>query len=312
MGCFGDMTPVQQTSSSSTTSPPAWVSQAGQQNYNAAQNYFNQGFVPYTGQLTAPLAPNQTQANSLVSTAPVNPNAATAAGNFNAAGNAPAYNYDFSTAVDPNSPLGSIQSYMDPYTAGVLSPTLQQLSLTNAQNQNQLNSSATMSGAFGDSRQGVAQAQQAKDYNTAVTDATNQAYSQAFNSAMSNRQQDLSRNLTTQQSQEAADEAALARKSAAGSNLQGLDTSTTGNITSLANALGQTGATAQTTQQAADTANYNQFLRQQGWTDQQIALLTSILSGTPQPTTTTGSQTTSQPDNSGFQMIGSLASALLL
>jgi len=64
-------------------------------------------------------------------------------------------------------------------------------------------------------------------------------------------------------------------------------------------------------QQSADTADFNEFMRENNFTDSQIAFLTSILAGTPTSRTSTGEQTTSRPNNSGWQAVGAIAAPLL-
>lgn len=312
MGCFGDMTPTKQVDTTQTTSPPDWVQQAGQANYNIAKSILDQGFVPYTGQLTAPLSQNEKAASNLVATtaASGNPYLSTTEQALTGAGQAPAYSYDFSTVVDPNGPLGAISDYMDPYLAQVLAPTLRQIGISGAQARQGINANATAAGAYGDARHGVVEGAQLKNQAQQEQDATAQGFSSAFNNAMTNRQQDLSRYLTTQQSQQSADEQALNRLRQSGIDLTGLDQSTIARALGLSTALGTTGANERSVDQASNDAQYQQFLRQQGWTNDEIAFLTSVLRGTPTATTTTGQSVTQEPDNSGWGIIGSIVGSL--
>lgn len=317
MGCFGDMedTKKVQSTSTQTTSPPQWVEDAGKSNYDLAKSILDQGFVPYTGTRVAGLSNNEQAANDLISStaATGNPYAGTAANAYTTYGNTPGYQYDYSTVIDENGPLGSISSYMDPYLAQVLAPQLRQIDIAGAQQRQGINANATAAGAYGDARHGVVESEQLKNQNQLVSDTTGKAFSDAFNSAMGLRTSDLQRLLGTQQAQASANETALNRLRQSGIDLTNLDQSNVNRATTLSDALMKTGANERSVAQAQNDADYNEFLRQQGWTNNEIAYLTSILAGTPTTKTTTGdtTQTTSQPNNSGWQAVGGIASALL-
>lgn len=315
MGCFGDMEATKQvaTTSSSTTAPPAWVQEAGQQNYNQARGVLDQGFVPYTGNMIAPLSSDEIAAGNLVrnTAATPNPYLPQTESNLTQYGAAPATQYDWSKVTDPNGPLGPMSDYMSPYLQEVLAPMLRQIGISGAQQRQGIDRSATMSGAFGDARHGVVESEQRKNQMLQEGDTTGKVYADAFTQAMGNRQQDLSRKLTTDQAQNTANESRLARMRQSGIDLTSLDQSGVARALGLAGAEGQAGSVARGVEQAKNTSDYGQFMREQGFTDQQIAFLTQILSGTPTAKTTTGEQmqTTSQPNNSGWQALGAGASA---
>lgn len=317
MGCFGDMEATKQvaTQTKQTTSPPSWVEAAGQENYNLAKAILNQGFVPYTGQRVAPLSGNEQAARDLIGTtaASGNPYSGTAADRINQYGTAPGFQYDFSTVVNDNGPLGSVSSYMDPYLEQVLAPQLREIDLAGSKARQRINANATSAGAFGDARHGVVESEQRKNEGQLVSDTIGKALSDAFASAMGLRTTDLQRLFGTQQAQNQADETALGRARQSGIDLTNLDQYDTGRAVSLASALGQTGANERSVAQAENDANYAEFLRKQNFTNNEIAFLTSILAGTPTTKTTTGdgTQTTSQPNNSGWQAVGAIGASLL-
>lgn len=98
-----------------------------------------------------------------------------------------------------------------------------------------------------------------------------------------------------------------------GQALEAQNTQDQANLEARLNDLLGGGTVQQATQQTADTAAYAEFLRQQGWTDQQIAAATSALgavSGSAN-TTTTGSGTTdlTQPNNSLYTLAGAALGA---
>jgi hypothetical protein len=63
--CFGNMSQSGQTNQtqllngSQTSTPPAWLTAAAQQNLGAATNLQNAGFTPYGGQMVAGFSPQQ-------------------------------------------------------------------------------------------------------------------------------------------------------------------------------------------------------------------------------------------------------------
>jgi hypothetical protein len=319
MGCFGDMEPTKQkqTTSTSTVSPPSWVQSAGQQNYERASSILDRGYVPYGGTRVAPLSGDEVTAGNLVrSTAAAgNPYQDEAASLLRGYGQAPKFNYDFNTIVDESGPLGSIQSYMNPYLDAVLAPILRQIGISGAQQRNSIGSSATMSGAFGDARQGVVESEQRKNQMLQEGDAVGKGYSDAFNQALGLRSQDAGRFFQTQQAQEGADRAALERARASGIDLTNLDKYDVSRALGLSSALGGVGQNEREIAQKAADVDYDTFRQQNGGFDKEmISWLTQLLAGTPTAKTTTGEQmaTESAPNNSGWQMVGTLASALLL
>lgn len=322
MKCFGDMEPTKQvdstTNSVGTTSPEDWMKAAGQQNYTQARSILDQGFQPYTGEMVAPLSQNEQTASDLIASkaATSNPYEATAAKDFTDYGSAPATKYNFNTVADQNGPLGTTQSYMNPYLDAVLAPQLRQLGISGTQARQGINANATSAGAYGDARHGVVEGEQRKNEALQGTDIVGQAYSQAYQQAMAQREQDAGREFSTQQAQGSVDKDALERMRTSGIDLTNLDKYGVSRDLGLASALGQTGATERDVAQQKDTADLNEFMRKQGFTDSQVQFLSQILKGTPGTTTTTGNQTgtqvTQQPNNTGWQAVGTLASALFL
>lgn len=313
MGCFGDMEDTKKTTQSSTVSPPKWVEDAGKSNYDLARGVLDNGFQSYGGQMVAPLSGNEKTASDLVArlAGSSNPYAGAAESAYTTSGAAPAYQYSFNTVVDPNSPLGGIEGYMDPYLAQVLAPALRSIQQSGAQARQGINANATAAGAYGDARHGVVEGEQRAGELQQTADTTAQGFSGAFNSAMGLRQQDLQRLFGTQQAQASADETALSRLRQSGIDLTSLDQYGVGRDLNLASALGQTGATERSVAQAENDAKYKEFMRQNNFTNDQVAFLTSILSGTPTSKTTEGVATEAKPNNSGWQAVGSLAGTIL-
>lgn len=302
MGCFGDMEATKQQ----TTSLPGYLQTAAQTNVSNATNVASRPFQAYTGEMTAPLTQNQQDAFGLIKSI---------------AGTSNPYLSDIenlyktfssTTGVTPASILGgdknvgntTIQDYMSPYIAAALQPALDDLARTGTAQRKSLDASATMDGAFGDARSGVALANQLRDEAKTRTGVVGQGYQSAFDRAASLRQSDIAADTDAQKTNL---NLMLQRAISGGKALSDLDAATVDRGLKTAGALADAGKVEQQTNQAADTAKMAEFLRGQGWDQQQISWLTSVLAGTPRETTTT----VSEPNNSGWGALGSIGSTLL-
>lgn len=171
-------------------------------NYLNAQQVAARPYQPYTGELVAPLTPVQNQVGGLLQSAPgmgqgaigTGINAATAgtqyqapqiqAGSYNPA-QAGAAQIDPSLLPLLQAPNGisGIQSYLNPYTQDVTNTVLSDL---NRQNQQQLVNnarSATADGAFGGTRQGVADALTNEAFQRTAANTLANLNNQGFNTA---------------------------------------------------------------------------------------------------------------------------------
>ena len=117
---------------------------------------------------------------------------------------------------------------------------------------------ANMSGAFGDTGHAIERAETTDRGTQAVGDATSKAYYDAFNSAMGLKQNDISRIAS--------------------------DKSETANL--ISKMFGQ-GNQQQQTEQVGDQAKFTEFLRQQGFDEEQLAKISSIIGSLSQGTATT-------------------------
>ena len=91
--------------------------------------------------------------------------------------------------------VGSVESYMSPYTTNVIQAMQDQMADQKAQQDMQRNASAVGAGAFGGARSGVAQSVADTEYNRMVGQMTAQQQAQAYQQAVGARQQDLQTNL---------------------------------------------------------------------------------------------------------------------
>jgi hypothetical protein len=290
--CFGNTVTTEQKSSANTL--PGYLESAAQGNIANAQAVTSRPFTPYTGELTAPVSADEQQAGALLRgvAGSSNPYATDIAQLYKSYANAPAGTVSAPSLLGPGTDVAtaSLSDYMNPYVAAALAPQL-----------------ADIDRALGDARNGIEAARQVYDTNRLRSDTIGQAYNTAFNTAAGLRQNDIANAINAQNQNNQSREAALQRAATGATNLLGLDQASTARATSLANALAQYGAATRGVQQGADTASYNEFLRQQSYSPQMLQLLTSVLSGTPHDTMS--SSTTQAPDNSGYGLLGAVLGA---
>jgi hypothetical protein len=124
--------------------------------------------------------------------------------------------------MNDQSPLGSFQSYMNPYLQQVLNPQLREIENAKLRNANQIGANATMSGAYGDARHGIAEGQNMKMANQAISDTVGKTTSDAFLNAQSARMNDLQRFLTGDLANQRSDQNAVERSGTAAKALEGL------------------------------------------------------------------------------------------
>ena len=145
---------------------------------------------------------------------------------------------------------------------------------------------------------------QSRDENILTNNTIGQGYSNAFNTAAGLRGTDITNALAVQNANAGYNEQALARAATGASDLTNLDKYNTGRTVDLANALNAQGKQEQATNQAQLDANYQDFLRRQGYGPDMIKLFTSVLAGTPHDQSQVA--TTDQPDNTGYGILSAL------
>lgn len=271
---------------------PGWVN-------TAAQNLYTQGQTAaatpynYTGPLVAPVGGNQRLAINSAASQPgaYDSTYNTAENLYNQSATPYTATYNPSTISTQNFNTSDISGYMDPYTQGVLNPTLTQLKQVNADQNNQLGLGAGGAGAFGGSREALLESQNNKNYDTAVQNATNQAYSQAFQNAGTLFNQDQSRDLTASTANQQAQANAFTTNYNTAANNQKMQQSAAAGLTGLTGQeasnnneavqnLINTGTNIQqATQQRADTAALNQYNTQLQYPMTQVNFLQALLNG---------------------------------
>jgi hypothetical protein len=265
--------------------PPSVLAQYQSVNARANQTA-STPFKDYTGQFVAPINPEQntgiigtnaaaTQAQPYFGQATSDINATQAATNpVNAAAEA-------GTAASASQLTGAdINRYLSPYLSTVLGSTAGLINQNNAVAQSGALGTAISSGAFGGDRTGLAAANLEQQQNLAAGNIYSGIANQGYQSA-----------LGTAQGQQQIGLAGAAQEAQIGQTAYGEGANTASTIAGLgagAQTAGLQGAQAQIgagsieqqTQQAKDTALYNQFLQQQSYPFQVDQFLANIAEGT--------------------------------
>jgi hypothetical protein len=324
------------SSTSSKTTLPSYIKDASKTLVKQAVNNTQEPFEAYKGDAVAGPTADQTLGFDMIndfvtggdgselldqvrqySTAPAQQISDAYAGN-------PAQNVDFYSLIDPNSPLGGIEGYMNPYNETVLQNTLQQIYDAADQVRKRTNASATSAGAFGDARHGIVESLNNLNTSRAVGETSGNLLKEMYDTMMGWRSSDLGRLYNTDIANAGFNETALERlfksdAANAGFNEQALSRLASGSaqeqnmmLQQLATLLGS-GEAQRSIQNEGNAFDYQEFLRKQGWDDDQLRLAASVLGGVPRETSTSGTSmgTTVQetPDNSLWQLAGTLAGA---
>ena len=245
-------------------------------NPQAASSYYN--LLNQAGQVAS--TPYQPYGGELV--APVNQQQYAGIGGLNAAANfaTPYIQQAAGYATNAAQPISQsqIQQYENPYTQQVVNATEQQFANTNAQQQQQVLGNAAAQGALGGNRTGVAQAvlagQQQTQEAPVIAGLESQGYTTGLQTALQEQQNE-----------------ANAAYSVGNLGVAGENAALTG-----ANAQLGAGSLEQQTQQAADTAAYQQYLNQLAYPFQTTQWEAGIDTGVGSQLGGTSSTTGPQPN----------------
>ena len=319
---MGSSTPSTNTVTSSQQIPE-FEQQASEQNQELAQSIGSQPFPTYQGALIQPMDALQTQGQQQAVDAAtayqpgLNQATGTTQGALNSSGlNAysGAATGEIGNALQTNAATpGAIQSYMNPYESAALAPQIQDLQLQQGQQQQQINTQATQDAAFGDARQGSAQALQNLYGNQALNQLVGTGYNNAYTAAQSA--------LQSQQGAELSGASQLGNLA----SLQGTEQNTQlaggaqlANIAGQDQSLGLAGANAtyaagqqnQTQGQTELNAAYQQYLNQVNWPTQMLNVQESALSNSPYNIATAVTLPSANSTAQGFGAISGLAGLL--
>jgi hypothetical protein len=304
---MGGSTSTQDTQSQQVQQMPAWVQQAGQQNYAFAQNVANQPLHQYQGQMVADISPQTQQAWNLAGNSSgvgMDQYNAASAGYLNSLGQTPS-NINPAQISQQN-----LAPYMNPYTQSVINATLPIMQQGLALQQNQQANQAASSNAFGGSRQavqaGVTQAQGAMN-EAQMAAQLNQAN---FGQAQAAAGQDVASQNAAKQQNQAAQQAKINSDILASQGLtntgQALNAQNAANYSMLTSS----GASQNQTAQDQINAQMAKFSQANAYPTQQLSTLLSALgmSQASQPQMTAGSSQTqtTTPTNWGALALGGL------
>lgn len=309
--CFGNMEATKKETG--ITQLPSWLEGPAATNVGRAVDVTSRPFEGYAGPRVAQLSGDENQAFGMLRNVAGSGNpytsqiedlykkfATQAPGQINAPG-----------FLGPNASAGtaSLQDYMNPYLNAVLKPQLYDIEKKSAQDRMASNARATFSGAYGDASHGVERAKTTDDTNRLRESVIGKASSDAFNTGAGLRFQDIANLMSQQGANAQLNESGLQRMATGGTAMRDLDKYNTGREVDLANTLAGAGATERGIEQKGMDTGFQEYLREQGWDLDMVKQLTSILSGTPHGQTV--EKTTEQPNNSGWQALGTIGSALL-
>lgn len=278
---------ISSQNSTSENRIPEWLTAASQRGIGAATDLLNNPGQTYTGELTAGMNDIQNAVgiglgNLVGQAAPY----------FNAAGNAISGGMQAPMEVVSGTyknGLQGISDYMNPYIDTVVD-SVSDISRSNLNNAlQQTNDQALSAKAFGGSRhgvrEGVATAQNNRDTNNIIANLLNTGYNNATNLMG----QDISNTLTADRSNQGAFQNWMSNLLNGGNSLAklGMDQQNT-NTAALQNVMNY-GNQIQQTQQNADTAKYNEYLRMQNLPYQALQTYNQTVQGAPKSTSSSTS-----------------------
>ncbi len=299
--CFGgDKTST--STSSSTMTPPQWLSNAANENLDFAKGLQSNGFTPYTGQQVANFAPQQSASFNFGDqiTGGVSPYVGETGQLVDNYANAGPQSVSADTIASKMTP------YMNQYVQQSLTPQLQAQDVQFANQNKAVDAAATGAGAFGDTGWGQLRGTTTQAQDAARSGLVANAYNTAFNTAIGAGAQDVANKLNADTTNANLAETALGRQLTGANTLYQMGTG----ADQLQNTLGGQ-QTAQS--QAGLNADYNQWLMGQQYPFQTTQLMDQAIAAgrAGAPITTSGTNTQSTPDNSGFGILGSIAGSAL-
>lgn len=284
------------------TKLPAWYETAAKDAIKRSTQAADTLAQPYMGNQVADMDPLTQQAIGLTGGNIGSTNAAYGAAQQGATG---VMNYDPSMVSGGSFLTGNIGAYMNPFIQNVEEQALGNLDRAYRQNLNTIGDSAINAGAFGGSRQGVAEGVAAAENARQMGDLSAQLRSQGFTQGAGMMESDMARALAAGQSnQQAGLQGAQLNLAGAGQLGELASQGQQAYLQSLQSALAagqinQQQAQALLTQQAA------QYDAMRNYPQEQLNILLAALGGTQVPTSTSTTSPTS-----GNWLTGALGGAM--
>lgn len=205
---------------------------------------------------------------------------------------------------------GNVTDYMNPYLDSVLKSGLADLDKSAAARRSAIGGEAFASGAFGDARHGIESAELTDDLLRARGDLTNQVKSQGFNSAMGFLDKDTDRQLQTMLANAGLEGQWFDRNLAALGQQHGFDQDAITNYQSFIDALMGYDQSDRDYTQQQNNLDYEDWLGEQGWDENRLNTVLSMLGLIPGQVGSSSTGSTSTPNNSAFNGIGAALAAL--
>jgi len=295
------------TTQISSTDIPDWLENQAQVNIGYAQDLYDRDYQNYSGDRIAGFTGDQNDAFQMIrdygtefaDPAMYDEMAATAA-------QAPVMQYDQPLLLDAiagNDGTYQIQDYMNPYVGEVFGNTVAEMNRQADVARNEIDSQATMAGAFGDARHGLMSSELDRNLLDQIGQMANQVNSDAYMQAVGMMGSDIDRLSNNFATNAGLYEGGLNRMmsgAGAASSIAGNDL---GNYMTYVNALNSAGAQQQLLDQAGMDVGYQNFMNEWNYPVDMLNVLNQTTS--LQPHSQSSTTTTTQPSASPFtQMLG--------
>jgi hypothetical protein len=288
------------------TELPKWLEEITKSNLAKAQGIADRPYEAYTGQITAGFSPEQLQAFDIIQKG-----VGQAAPNFEAAQKAAAGSAAYTPQdVQAGSFLtGDISSYMNPYIANVEQKAIEASGRSLEQAKNQIAANAAKAGAFGGSRQGIAEGVAAAESARGVGELSAKLRAQGFDTAAALQSGDYARALQASMANQAAGLQGAATNIAGATALGNLTTAGQAARQQEAALVENVGMQKQALAQAALDEAYAKFLEKKNYPIEGLNLLLSATSATPYGGTQTQTKTGGPGASNFLTGLGAVGSA---
>lgn len=328
MGFFSDVFGGGDKQSTAQATNPAWVNDAGKNNYAALMRTVNRPYQAYTKDRTADATGAEKEAWA---SARSGLGTAMKGADYDAAGNYIKQGMGTQGSVtvpgelsaeyrNEMNPYDSVESLMNPYVDAMLDPAIRRIRESGDIARNNMGAEATSAGAFGDYRHGIEESLLYRDEAQNIGDLTANTHGTAFDKAMAERtnrintllglqQGDVTNKMTAQTTNAGLREAYMNRLLGGGAALGNLETANTQNQLDWINAAAGAGQQERALTQADRDFDYAQFLEGRDWNQESINALMSALNSTPYNRKTISNQEGSGAAGGVGSVIGSILSA---
>jgi hypothetical protein len=288
------------------TELPKWLEEVTKSNLAKAQGIADRPYEAYTGDLIAGFSPEQLQAFDIIQKG-----VGQAAPNFEAAQKAAAGSAAYKPQdVQAGSFLtGDISSYMNPYIANVEQKAIEASGRSLEQAKNQIAANAAKAGAFGGSRQGIAEGVAAAESARGIGELSAKLRAQGFDTAAALQSGDYARALQASMANQAAGLQGAATNIAGATALGNLTTAEQAARQQEAALVENVGMQKQGLVQRGLDEAYAKWLEKRNYPIEGLNLLLSATSATPYGGTQTQTKTGGPGASNFLTGLGAVGSA---